>query len=101
MIVEEFEEKVIEYHNKAADDEAGFQRVAKASQKAAMRKNKQKIKGKLSYNLSRGFLKCSASDIFSMLSEEEILCSRMYLQFQQKGEFFQACYHSFFPSLSI
>jgi len=44
VIVEEFEEKVFECHNKAADYEAGFQRVAKASQKAAMRKNKQKIK---------------------------------------------------------
>ena len=55
VIVEEFEEKVFECHNKAADDEAGFQRVAKASQKAAMRKNKQKIKGSQSYNLSVGF----------------------------------------------
>ena len=43
VIIEEFEEKLIACHNKAVDDEAGFQRVAKASQKAGARKSKQKI----------------------------------------------------------
>ena len=40
--MEEFEEKVTACHNKGADDAAGFERVAKASEKAAMRKSKQK-----------------------------------------------------------
>ena len=44
MTLEEFEEKVINYHNKAVDDEAGFERAAKASHKAELRKNKQKNK---------------------------------------------------------
>ncbi|XP_065053020.1 condensin complex subunit 1-like isoform X1 [Rhopilema esculentum] len=44
VTLEEFEQKVINYHNKAVDDEAGFERAAKASHKAELRKNKQKNK---------------------------------------------------------
>ena len=44
----EFEEKLTAHHNKAMDDEAGFERVAKASEKAAQRNTQKNNAGKIS-----------------------------------------------------
>ena len=79
VIVEEFEEKVIAYHNKAMDDEAGFQRAAKASQKAATRKNKQKINaGRILSDIQQ------ADSVMKYSEEENILCTGgKYYRFKQ------------------
>ena len=49
VFVNEFEEKLTAHHNKAMDDEAGFERASKASEKAAQRNAQKTNAGKIRY----------------------------------------------------